>query len=43
MLNKVTFQGRFTADPELKQTQSGVSFCNFDVAWSEKYKEVEST
>lgn len=43
MLNKVTFQGRFTADPELRQTTSGVFFCNFDVAWSEKYKEVEST
>ena len=43
MLNKVTFQGRFTADPELRQTASGVFFCNFDVAWSEKYKEVEST
>lgn len=43
MLNKVTFQGRFTADPELGQTASGVFFCNFDVAWSEKYKEVEST
>ena len=43
MLNKVTFQGRFTADPIMKQTPSGVSFCNFDVAWSEKYKEVEST
>lgn len=43
MLNKVTLQGRFTADPIMKQTPSGVSFCNFDVAWSEKYKEVEST
>ena len=43
MLNKVTFQGRFTADPIMKQTPSGVSYCNFDVAWSEKYKEVEST
>nr|DAU38519.1 MAG TPA: Single stranded DNA binding protein [Caudoviricetes sp.] len=43
MLNKVTFQGRFTADPVMKQTPGGVSYCNFDVAWSEKYKEVEST
>lgn len=43
MLNKVTLQGRFTADPIMKQTPSGVSYCNFDVAWSEKYKEVEST
>lgn len=42
MLNKVVFQGRFTADPELKQTQSGVSYCKFTAAWSEKYKEVET-
>lgn len=42
MLNKVVFQGRFTANPELKQTQSGVSYCQFTVAWSEKYKEVET-
>lgn len=42
MLNKVVLQGRFTADPELKQTQSGVSYCKFAVAWSEKYKEVEA-
>ena len=42
MLNKVVFQGRFTADPELKQTQSGVSYCKFTTAWSEKYKEVET-
>lgn len=42
MLNKVVFQGRFTADPELKQTQSGVSHCKFTAAWSEKYKEVET-
>lgn len=42
MLNKVVLQGRFTADPELKQTQSGVSYCKFTTAWSEKYKEVET-
>lgn len=42
MLNKVVLQGRFTADPEMKTTQSGVSCCNFTVAWSEKYKEIET-
>lgn len=42
MLNKVILQGRFTAPPELKQTQSSVAFCNFTVAWSEKYKEIET-
>lgn len=42
MINKVIFQGRFTASPELKQTQSAVSYCAFTVAWSEKYKEVET-
>lgn len=41
MLNKVTLQGRLTADPELRQTQSGVANVFFTVAWSEKYKEVE--
>ena len=42
MLNKLNYQGRFTADPELKQTQSGVSFMEFTIAWSEKYKEIET-
>ena len=42
MLNKVTFQGRMVADPELKTTASGIDYLNFKVAWSEKYKEVET-
>ena len=42
MLNKVLIQGRLTKDPELKQTQSGISKLIFTVAWSEKYKEVET-
>ncbi len=42
MVNKFILQGRLTADPEVKQTQSGVSCANFTVAWSEKYKEVET-
>lgn len=32
MLNQITIHGRLTADPESKQTQSGVSVCNFTVA-----------
>ena len=43
MVNKTILQGRLTADPELRTTQSGVSFCNFTVAWSEKYKENENS
>lgn len=42
MLNKVLIQGRLTKYPELKQTQSGISKLLFTVAWSEKYKEVET-
>ena len=42
MLNKTTLQGRLTRDPEMRQTQSGVSVTSFTVAWSEKYKETET-
>lgn len=42
MLNRIEYQGRFTRDIELKQTQSGISYAEFTLAWSEKYKEVES-
>jgi single-strand DNA-binding protein len=42
MVNKFILQGRLTADPEIKQTPSGVSCANFTIAWSEKYKEVET-
>lgn len=42
MINKLIFQGRLTKDPELRQTQSGVSNLLFTVAWSEKYKETET-
>lgn len=30
--NKVILGGRITADPELKQTQSGIAVCSFSVA-----------
>lgn len=42
MVNKMILQGRMVADPELKQTNSGVPVCSFRVAWSEKYKETET-
>ena len=42
MINKILIQGRLTKDPEVKQTQSGVSVLLFTVAWSEKYKETET-
>ncbi len=42
MINKVLFEGRLTRDPELKTTQSGVEYMNFTVAWSDRYKEIET-
>lgn len=38
MLNKVILMGRLTADPELRQTPSGVPSCNFSVAVDRSYK-----
>lgn len=38
MLNKVILMGRLTADPELRQTPSGVSSCRFSVAIDRPYK-----
>lgn len=37
-MNKVILVGRLTADPELRQTQSGVASCRFSVAVNRKYK-----
>lgn len=37
MLNQVIQMGRLTADPELKQTASGVSFVNFSIAVERNY------
>lgn len=37
MLNNITIHGRLTKDPELKNTQSGVSVCNFTVAVDRAY------
>ena len=37
MINKWIGMGRLTADPELKQTQSGVSTCSINVAVQRDY------
>lgn len=37
-MNKVVLIGRLTADPELRQTQSGIASCRFTVAVNRKYK-----
>ncbi len=37
MINKVILMGRLTADPELRQTQSGISSCRFTVAIDRKF------
>lgn len=36
-MNKVILIGRLTADPELRQTQSGVASCKFAVAVDRKF------
>lgn len=36
-MNKVILVGRLTADPELRQTQSGISSCKFTVAVNRQY------
>lgn len=41
MYNHIVVHGRLTADPELKQTQSSVSVCNFTVAVDRSYKNGE--
>ncbi len=38
MINKVIIMGRLTADPELRQTTSGISSCRFSVAVDRGYK-----
>lgn len=41
MVNKVIFQGRFTADPQL-EVKGGFDMCEFTIAWSDKYKDRET-
>ena len=42
-LNRVFLMGNLTRDPELRQTQSGKSVCEFTIAVNEKYGGNEST
>ena len=42
-MNHATLLGRLTKAPELKQTQSGISVCNFTVAVDRKYKNQDGT
>lgn len=37
-MNRVNLIGRLTADPELRQTQSGVAVCRFTIAVDRKFK-----
>ena len=37
-MNITALMGRLTADPELKTTQSGVSYCRFSIAVDRQYK-----
>lgn len=41
-MNKVILCGRLTADPELRQTTSGVSTCRFTVAVDRRFADKES-
>ena len=43
MLNKVILMGRLTADPELRQTTSGISSCRFSIAVDRNYKSKNSS
>lgn len=38
MLNKVILMGRLTADPELRQTTTGIAWCSFMIAINRGYK-----
>ena len=39
--NKVILVGNMTADPELKQTQSGISVCSFSIAVNRRFAKTE--
>ena len=41
MINTVTLQGRLTADPEVKRTDSDIAVCNFSIACDRSYTKEE--
>lgn len=43
MMNYVVIMGRLTADPELRQTADGISFCNVTVAVERDYRKDAET
>jgi single-strand DNA-binding protein len=43
MLNTLILQARFVEDPELKHTQGGSAVTHPRIAWSEKFKDNESS
>lgn len=42
MINNVVLMGRLTADPELKNTATGVEVCSFCIAVDRKYQSKDS-
>ena len=40
-LNKVILMGHMTADPELKQTASGISVCSFSIGVNRRYSKAD--
>lgn len=42
MINRTILQGRLTATPEIRTTQSGHKVAKFTVAWNEKYGDKET-
>ena len=41
-MNKVILMGRLTADPELRQTQSGIASCRFTIAVNRRFVDKSS-
>lgn len=41
-MNKLMLLGRLTADPELRQTQSGIASCRFTVAVNRRFKDKQT-
>ena len=42
-LNKVILMGHLTADPELKQTASGISVCSFSIGVNRRYSKADQS
>ncbi len=42
-INKAIFEGRLTADPELRHSDAGRSYCRFSVAVDDSYRDTKKT